>query len=98
MRAASARPAKSSTDILGVDAKSEGLIFNPRLGLGSTDNENIALRRNHREMELLVRKQKTLGQEQEYVVKMIELNSKSAQVQRIFVFRYIYNTTGGPGI
>nr|XP_039273938.1 uncharacterized protein LOC120347890 [Styela clava] len=49
-------------------------------GLGSTDNENIALRRNHRELELLCRKQKMLGIEKEYVMKIIDLNSKSTQV------------------
>lgn len=80
MRCASATSPRSPGDIFSIDSTGDYMQSKSRLGLGSTDNENIALRRNHREMELLVRRQKMLGLEQEYVVKMIELNSKSAQV------------------
>jgi len=56
----------------------------PRVGLGSTANENIALRRNHRELEHLWKKKKTLGEEQQYVLKLIELYSKSVQVCTVY--------------
>ena len=55
-------------------------IEKPRIGLGSTANENIALRRNYREMELLWKTQKTLVEEEGYVLKLIELYEKSVQV------------------
>ncbi|XP_076813674.1 uncharacterized protein LOC143460147 isoform X2 [Clavelina lepadiformis] len=51
----------------------------PRMGLGSTANENIALRRNYREMEMLWRTQKILGDEQVWVLKLIDLYEKSVQ-------------------
>ena len=52
----------------------------PRMGLGSTANENIALRQNYREWELLWKTQKTLMDEEEYVLKLIDLYEKSVQV------------------
>ena len=64
---------------ISVDEESD-IVEKPRLGLGSTANENIALRRNYREMELLWKTQKTLGEEEGYVLKLIELYEKSVQV------------------
>jgi len=62
-----------------IDEESD-IVEKPRLGLGSTANENIALRRNYREMELLWKTQKTLVEEEGYVLKLIELYEKSVQV------------------
>nr|XP_026693467.1 non-muscle caldesmon-like [Ciona intestinalis] len=52
----------------------------PRLGLGSTANENIALRRNYQELEQLWKKQRMLGEEEVWILKLIDLYSKSVQV------------------
>lgn len=69
------------------------LQYKPRLGLGSTENENIAMRRNVRELELLTRKHKMLGIEQEHMMKIIDLNCKNIQVWivcMLFSFGYFH--------
>lgn len=70
----------STYDCEEVVVEKPDTVGKPRMGLGSTANENIALRRNYREMEQLWRKQKILGEEREWVLKLIDLYSKSVQV------------------
>ena len=87
---ASTRPSTAASSYeaeISVEESDE--IGKPRVGLGSTANENIALRRNHREMELLWKTQKTLIDEEEYVLKLIDLYEKSVQVSNHSVFHNI---------
>ena len=79
---ASCTSASTAASSYGVEISVEesDTIGKPRMGLGSTANENIALRRNYREMELLWKTQKTLVDEEEYVLKLIDLYEKSVQV------------------
>lgn len=77
----STRPttAASSCDAEISFEESDG-VGKPRMGLGSTANENIALRQNCRELALLWKTQKTLVDEEDYVLKLIDLYEKSVQV------------------
>lgn len=52
----------------------------PKLGLGSTSSENIALRQNLQEHGVLVRKKRNLGSERDYVMKVMGLYTKTIQV------------------
>ena len=57
--------------------------IHPHLGLlGSTSNENIALRQNLQEHGMLVRKKRSLGSERDYVMKMMEMYTKAVQVRQ----------------
>lgn len=84
------RSSSCSTNSFNFDNNASSLINQPRLGLGSSDSENIALRRNLREMGLLRKKQKNLTIEQQYTEKLIDLSSKSIQVSKKMSGKLVY--------
>ena len=65
------------SDILNTE---EDATCTPKLGLGSTANENIALRQNLQEQGLLLRKKKSLGSERDHTMKVIDIYMKTVQV------------------